>query len=201
MVLNVATLLSFLLFIGAVAGWVRSQWAMEWLAYRNPSGPIDDLRMRDLDLFGTRESLVVSFSAYQFQPTNADEAAALRRDLPSIGRFRRIRWDPHLAAECFKSAPRWGFGLETSESSTDPLGGRTVEEVRGLFYRIRYHTTLAALPWWALVLLFAIAPTLAAWRRWRSRPLHSGLCAACGYDLRATPERCPECGAVPSKSR
>ena len=42
----------------------------------------------------------------------------------------------------------------------------------------------------------AALPALAV-RRWLARrDAHPGLCPRCGYDLRATPERCPECGGT-----
>lgn len=58
-------------------------------------------------------------------------------------------------------------------------------------------------PFWIITLLFALLPVgLLVTRlrqRFRSR-VRSWFCRCphCGYDLRATPDRCPECGHVPS---
>jgi hypothetical protein len=52
--------------------------------------------------------------------------------------------------------------------------------------------------WWNVFILTGILP--AAWgvmRYCRHRIVKAGRCLTCGYDLRATPERCPECGAMP----
>jgi hypothetical protein len=56
--------------------------------------------------------------------------------------------------------------------------------------------TFVILPWWLMLLATAPLPLLWAigWRR-RRRGERRGLCAVCGYDLRASPERCPECGS------
>jgi hypothetical protein len=71
----------------------------------------------------------------------------------------------------------------------------------GIYYRgctlngWRQSTHHAIVPYWLGLGATAPLPIFAAWLgiRRRRRP-RLRLCAHCGYDLRATPKLCPECG-------
>jgi hypothetical protein len=59
--------------------------------------------------------------------------------------------------------------------------------------------------WWVLLLASSVLPALWVRGYWvlsrKERRNRLGLCPNCGYDLRATPDRCPECGTpVPAKA-
>lgn len=68
--------------------------------------------------------------------------------------------------------------------------------IRGMHRRLIPYVEVVV-PIWPISLIFGIAPSLwlrrVAIRRYR---VTHGLCLTCGYDLRVTPDRCPECGAV-----
>ena len=59
---------------------------------------------------------------------------------------------------------------------------------------------LFAVPYWFWVAADAVLPSLWVIRRRRARNRRAvGCCPACGYDLRATLDRCPECGTSAKK--
>jgi hypothetical protein len=54
------------------------------------------------------------------------------------------------------------------------------------------------IPDWFIALVALITPAECLQHRRRAnRTSRLGVCRSCGYDLRATPNRCPECGTVP----
>jgi hypothetical protein len=75
--------------------------------------------------------------------------------------------------------------LKTEVAVTTPMG--TVMSVSSDLY----------VPLWMLAAAFALPPAAWAARRSLARRRPPGLCGSCGYDLRASPGRCPECGVVP----
>jgi hypothetical protein len=118
-----------------------------------------------------------------------------------------------------KHSLEWAAGPETgypqSPTSyafdTDPLlvpqvrriGGLGFECVwpsRGKTFVQRYSLTV---PLGAVAAITACLPAFALvsnWRRIRELRGRRSICSTCGYDLRATPDRCPECGMAPAKT-
>src|SRR5687768_17587155 len=123
----------------------------------------------------------------------------LPKDFSHFGWFRHSsRW---AYAEWDDDETLLGFALGGSgitEATTPPPGWPRGVPPPASYSERRW---LIGVPYWFLFLLFLIAPCRRTIRHLNERYLaRVGLCPCCGYDLRATPDRCPECGAVPASA-
>lgn len=87
------------------------------------------------------------------------------------------------------------WGRQTLFYSPGPVGFHGQHGVYPQAGGWRSDYWMAAVPFWVPMGVLMVMPALWARRWWvirRRRRL--GLCAQCGYDLRATPGQCPECG-------
>ena len=91
------------------------------------------------------------------------------------------------AVHAFPSSIRYGLSQYPSRAKyLEPRLSST-----GLYWAI-------SIPFWLPMLITVAIPLWVAAGQWRRRRrAGAGLCPMCGYDLRATPDRCPECGTIP----
>ena len=171
-----ASVLSLLVCLATLRLWVRSYWQQSQLEcfHCRTRGP------RLLDA-----SLVVGFTRGELQillGCGDSSQRDIRSDSQSIVQWGSIS-PPNQTA-----TPQWrgtGFGCHAQQDFNSSTGDKNSA-----------WTVLA--PLWFVVLVLSILPTYALTRivRLRRRAACSSRnrCTSCGYDLRATLDRCPECG-------
>jgi hypothetical protein len=178
--LNVATVLSALLCVAAVILWVRSYVVRDAVLLRDiwyqPTGiGVGQLHERDWSLFSSEGRLGVEF----LHGHGGDVRGYVAGALPS----REFNLSRRPSTESDRSYPRF--------ARRRVVNGPAVTDV-----------WIVQAPLGALAPLLALVPVIRLRRRTirhRRHLIEAGRCSRCGYDLRATPDRCPECGTVPTK--
>jgi hypothetical protein len=182
--LNAATAVSLVLCVSALVLWARSYDHWQGVVYaRRSASP----------LLVEASCAEGRFVLWELRPPATDDGRSVLR---SEGwKWRSVRLD-----EGSMEAFQWA--LLNAVAAIDRKW-----ELAGAIRRTGYardsRFTTTAIPCWYAVVSLAILPALQAVRavrthRRRRTRRSSGLCPTCGHDLRATPARCPECGAVPA---
>ena len=96
-------------------------------------------------------------------------------------------------------APQWTYRPDAPDPPVWTWAGERDFAFLGLGYWWRRdYGSCVMIPFWLPCMLSLVPPAL--WYRRRREPLE-GHCRKCGYDLRATPDRCPECGTPVAAGR
>jgi len=204
-----AAVVSALLFVATCVLWVRSYsaelavpfWTEKGLwevAARDGVLLIDNEPQRELDRAPDR---IFHRRLQQLDDRMAELRRGSRMELKKLGatdpRRNRAEWDRYF--ERFKA-------LEAEREGT-------YERIENLYRWYRQSGLMRLTPTAGrslrcrnAVLLLALLPI--AWlsrdvgRQIRQRTRRrKGLCLSCGYDLRVTPNQCPECGTIPAGRR
>jgi hypothetical protein len=183
--------LSLLLSIAAVGLWVRSHWIAETYGRETANAPGGPRWGWTLSSSGG----ILRFELWRRQISNsmADPGASGYFQGP----FDSSRDDAAERAYLASLGAVQFLGFAFARYDMDPLGGRSVNPGAPPQPVATQRVWIVHLCDWAIALVSAVLPALYVRRAClRRRSRRAGRCRGCGYDLRASPDRCPECGLV-----
>jgi hypothetical protein len=191
-IFNVLTALSLLLCVAACVSWVRSHFRTDVLTYAWSRGPREHHRLSAMSSNGRVQWRVERAAGVD------DFGHALRiATIPPRLVYIDGESDYPLGEDQDLWAPEgWPCFRAGSGRSGHPANHHTW----GLWGPLPVWYSYLITPDWCPAVATFVAPALSARRLLHARRRkRRGLCPACGYDLRATPGRCPECGTAAAK--
>jgi hypothetical protein len=188
-IVNGATVVSLLLCVATAALWVRSyRISDKWHWSRVPDGRSNQGKIGWVDVWTVRGRLGILIE------TNS----AYLNDAPGGLRHETVPLDIAEPVNVTSPQPYYFTGDR-------PFYRVYFDHAGFAYYRSDFNTTYhdhnGNFPLWFLMLFTALGPLVAVGRvtlRFRATRRRNGHCLTCGYDLRATPDRCPECGTLPA---
>jgi hypothetical protein len=179
---NAATVAALFVCVATVVLWVRSYRVGEWFGYAHVDPPGRD-RAVDWSFYVSSGNGRMALVHHRDVYDDPAVSAYLRRGIQGGGWFGN-RGTVGPSAYMARNVPRvLGIGIGTRH------------DVATYGHNENWIVTAPHVMW---ALPAAVVAAVGVGRWWRDRALRRpGHCRACGYDLRATPGRCPECGTVP----
>jgi hypothetical protein len=132
------------------------------------------------------------------------DAIFLQRGVYSVdARTANGKFNVHMAER--HAIPPWTVKVfRTFPRDSDPFYSGVPTGWNRLGFRFSHpsdpdfaHAAMVTIPFWFLAAASGVLPAHWSIRHSRRRGHIAGRCSNCGYDLRATPDRCPECGKIP----
>ena len=180
------TALSAVLCVAMICLWVRGYWVTDRFMTTHVRGNGAAIEFRNLDLISKRGYIGAYITRFLSDGSLPDAVYLLQLADP----VERTGWKYIMNAEM-----GWPFKVDA------PIWKSLQwERGEGRVRRGSVETGITVeLADWIVVGIFGVLPAamIRRWRRFASR-WSQGLCQTCAYDVRATPDRCPECGTVPT---
>jgi hypothetical protein len=195
---NMLAMISLSLFLATLVFWIRGQWiADSFEVYLPNRGTINGKVEGQFSFYLRGGGICAEYSRWPVYPDSGG------RSISSLEYWHETM----VPGDFVDAANLWRVqrvGQSTAHSQSLIHIGRLALQQTAIWNGANpspeTHITMTS-PFWLLSVIFLVLPI--GWDIRHRRQLRAkrtageGYCRQCGYDLRATPGKCPECGAVP----